>query len=90
MYESSKKFLLILLLLLFCTGEVKSQILTTLTITGDWDLYITQADLQGGAGSNLNGTYTSDPGDCIYSQDIKPGIGLLIYIDKMLSGIQIY
>ncbi|MEJ2628548.1 MAG: hypothetical protein P8078_08335 [bacterium] len=63
MYKKNKKYLLILTLLLFCTGEVKSQIFTSITLTGDWDLYLTQTDLQGGAGSNLNGTYTSDSGD---------------------------
>jgi len=63
MFTIKKKYLIYLILLFVCLKKVNSQIVTTVTLTGSWDLYITQTDLQGGAGSNLNSTYTSDPGD---------------------------
>jgi len=40
-------------------GEVKGQ-WTGITLTGEWNLNINQGDLEGGAGSNLRSTYTSN------------------------------
>ncbi len=60
MRHNYKKYLLILFFLFLYGEEAKSQIATGITVTGSWDLYITQADLEGGAGSNLRSTYTSD------------------------------
>lgn len=60
MWHNYTKYLLILVFLFLYGEEAKSQISTGITVTGAWNLYITQADLQGGAGSNLRSTYTSD------------------------------
>lgn len=75
MWEKNKHYILFLLIV-FCITEAKTQIATTITVIGQWDRNITQADLQGGAGSNLNSTYTSNASQVlleIYRLYLFPG-----------------
>ncbi|MFO7891625.1 MAG: hypothetical protein R6V04_14950 [bacterium] len=76
MWHNNKNYFLVLILLFVYVEVGKAQISTDITVTGGWDLYITQADLQGGAGSNLRSTYTSDADQILvefYSLYLWPG-----------------
>lgn len=53
-----RKICIVFILGLFLSLESKNYA-QVITVTGSWDVTIDETDLQGGAGSDLNSTYTS-------------------------------